>query len=124
MRKDQGKVPAFLRQERDGGLDSRPKRIHMGLEPAPQLEAVELSLIQQESQQVFSIHITIPKWKRRSGGLGGGLRTPQVEAQCGLKGPLRINNVKQARVPFWECESFAYARLCTNWFEPRPEPFT
>jgi hypothetical protein len=73
VREEQSKVTAFLGQETDGRLSTGPDCANMGLKPAAELESVKLSLIQQQTQQLFSIHCTNPCQKRKKRGLNGDL---------------------------------------------------
>jgi hypothetical protein len=62
-------VTALPGQQGQRLLGAGPDRLHMGLEPAVELESVKLSLIEQQSQQLFPIHFTNPSGNKGIQGL-------------------------------------------------------
>jgi hypothetical protein len=73
VREEQSKVTSFLGQKGNSPLSARPDGTNIGLKPAAELESIKLSLIQQQTQQLFSIHCTNPCQKRKKRGLNGDL---------------------------------------------------
>jgi hypothetical protein len=53
-------MAAFAGQQEQSLLGAGPDGLHVGLEPAAELESVKLSLIKQQSQHLFPIHFTSP----------------------------------------------------------------
>jgi hypothetical protein len=53
-------MAAFSSQQRQSCLSARPQRLNMQLKPAAELESVKLSLIEQQTQHLFTIHVTNP----------------------------------------------------------------
>jgi hypothetical protein len=66
MGEEQGEVAAFFGEQGDGRVGAGPDGAYMGLKPAAELESVELSLIEQQTQQLFTIHFTNPLKTRRT----------------------------------------------------------
>jgi hypothetical protein len=60
MGEEQCVMAAFSSQQRQSCLSARPQRLNMQLKPAAELESVKLSLIEQQTQHLFTIHVTNP----------------------------------------------------------------
>ena len=57
---EQGVMATLSGEQGEGVFVSGPDGADVGLEPAAEFESVKLSLIQQQTQQLFTIHRTIP----------------------------------------------------------------
>jgi hypothetical protein len=64
MREEEGVMPALNGEKGQGLFGARPERLYVGLEPAAELESVKLSLVEQQSQHLFTVHFTNPLIER------------------------------------------------------------
>jgi hypothetical protein len=66
--KDEGEVAALGSEQCERLLGAIPAGTYMGLKPAAELESVKLSLIEEQTQKFFPIHLSRPlDWLRVQG---------------------------------------------------------
>ncbi len=95
MRKQQREVAAFSGQKAQRLFSAWPAPMHMGLKPAAELESVKLSLIEQQPQQLFPIHVPALRFAQDA---ATGL--PQTGAGDAPKMPSAGSNVKPGEFSF------------------------